>query len=119
MSIPTLSPIDLPYDLSGFISGKPANGANVLVIPIVRPLSIPATTHRGQALTAATASTVLTFKKNGTSFGTATWAAAGTVPTWSITATTFAAGDYLTVTNQATADSTLADIGFTLMGVSS
>lgn len=65
---------------------------------------------------AATASTVISLKKNGTQFGTITFAAAGTSGTFSCTATSFAAGDVLTEVTPASPDTTAADLGVTLRG---
>lgn len=75
------------------------------------------TGSQGSAGTAATASTVLTLRKNGTSFGTATWAAAGTEPTFAAaSATSFAIGDVLSITGPATPDATLANISLSIVG---
>lgn len=112
MSIPGFS-----FGLSFFISGKPANAANVGGVACVIPFRVLASTHQSNALTAATASTVFTVKKNGASIGTCTFAASGTSGSWSITQTDFAAGDYLTVAGPTTADSTLADISLGLFTV--
>lgn len=64
---------------------------------------------------AATAQTDFTVKKNGSTFATIRFAAAGTQATWqSSTSTDFAAGDILTIVAPVTPDATLADIGFTI-----
>lgn len=69
------------------------------------------------AVVAATASTVVTVRKNGTAAGTATWAISGTTATLAMASpTAFAVDDVLTVTGQATADATLADVSMTLVG---
>jgi hypothetical protein len=66
---------------------------------------------------AATGTTVLTLAKNGTSFGTCTFVALGTVGSLvSAAGASFAAGDILTITNQATADATLANVSVTVLG---
>lgn len=106
------------YDICGSILGKPADAAVVMRFVAVRAFSLPAglTGSLAKCSTAATASTVLTFKKNGTAFGTATFAAAGTSATLAAASeTTFAVGDVLTVENQATADTTFADAEITLV----
>lgn len=62
---------------------------------------------------AATGSTVLDVRKNGSGVGTATTAGAGTVATLATTsnaAVSFAAGDILDLRGPATADATYADI---------
>ena len=83
----------------------------------VRGFTIPAAFAgtRATSATAATASTVLTVLKNGTQFGSLTWAAAGTVATLSSSASTFVAGDILTVVAPATADATFGDAQFTFI----
>ena len=66
---------------------------------------------------AATAITVLTVNKNGVSAGTATFAAAGTVATLAAAAAiVLAAGDVLSLTGPATADTTLAGVAWNLEG---
>lgn len=71
---------------------------------------------RASADTAATAQTVLTLKKNNSSVGTITFAAGGTSGTFAVaSAVTIAAGDKLSVENQATADVTLADVQINLV----
>lgn len=69
------------------------------------------------AAEAATASTALTVRKNGTSVGTATFAASGTTATLAMaSATSFAKDDVLSITGPATADATLADVSGTILG---
>lgn len=65
---------------------------------------------------AATAETIITVKKNGSSFGTLTFAISGTSATFSTTLTSFVAGDYLDIAGPATADTTLADVAFSFYG---
>jgi hypothetical protein len=103
------------------VSGKPSASQIIghikFCIQTVFPASL--TGSQGDALIAATASTVFTLKKNGSSIGTATFAISGTVPTFSFgSAVTFAVGDVLTITAPATPDATLADISFDLLGTS-
>jgi hypothetical protein len=54
--------------------------------------------------------------KNGVSFGTVTFNVSATGSFTVASATSFAAGDVLTITAPATADSTLEDISITLVG---
>jgi len=63
-----------------------------------------------KALTAATAAITLTIRKNGTDIGSIAFAAGGTTGTVSLTTTSVAAGEQITIHNPASADSTLADI---------
>lgn len=105
-----------------FIAGAPDDGEEVARLAVSDAFSLPAglTGSRGSAGVAATASAVFSLNKNGTPFGTATFAAAGTVPTFAAaSATDFTAGDVLTITAPATADATLADIALTLDGTGS
>lgn len=67
----------------------------------------------------ATGSTTFIVNKNGSQIGTIVWAAATATPTFATTsgaAQSFAAGDILTVVGPATADTTLANWGVTLLG---
>jgi hypothetical protein len=71
-----------------------------------------------KAGTAATAQTDFDLKKNGSSIGTVRFAAAGTTATYvSISASSWAAGDILTLVAPASPDATIADIWGTLVGV--
>jgi hypothetical protein len=71
-----------------------------------------------KAGTAATAQTDFDLKKNGSSIGTVRFAAAGTTASYvSISASSWVAGDILTLIAPATPDATIADIWGTLVGV--
>jgi hypothetical protein len=71
-----------------------------------------------KAGTAATAQTDFDLKKNGSSIGTVRFAAAGTTASYvSISASSWAAGDILTLIAPASPDATIADIWGTLVGV--
>lgn len=77
--------------------------------------TIPTSGNKASAKTAATGSTVLTIKQNGSSVGTITFAASGTSGTFSIgSPVSLAIDDILTIEGPATADATLADISITL-----
>ncbi|SPK73720.1 conserved protein of unknown function [Cupriavidus taiwanensis] len=106
------------YDVGGYISGTPADGEVVWKFYSPRAWTLPAGAPGGaKSGAAATGSSAFTFAKNGTSIGTLSWSAAGTVATLSITSSTsIAAGDLLTLTAPTPADATLADIAFTLAG---
>lgn len=108
----------LQYDINAWISPAPTSSQVLLRFVAIRSFTFPAsmTGSRGSAGTASTASTVFSFKKNGTQFATATFAIAGTIPTWvAATATSFVAGDVLTIVAPASADATLAAIAFGLL----
>jgi len=105
--------------LGGFDFGNDVPAANQVSGPLVcdRALSLPAgvSGSYARAETAATAQTIFTLKKNGSSFGTVTFAAAGTTGTFSVASpVTFAAGDTVTVVAPGTADLTIRYIGVTL-----
>lgn len=110
-----------PFDAVMFFPGVPTASAIVAQIVAARPLLFPGNLagSAGYGKTSATASTVFDVKKNGSSVGSITFAAAGTVPTFSTTAGSaiaLATGDRLEVIAPATPDATLANISFTLAG---
>lgn len=71
----------------------------------------------GRAGVAATAQTDFDLQKNGVSFGTMRFAASGTSASFiAASATSFAAGDVLSVVAPGTPDATLANIAATLLG---
>ncbi|HEX8185920.1 MAG TPA: hypothetical protein VF747_14240, partial [Blastocatellia bacterium] len=96
------------YTIGGGGSGQPAAGENVLVLPAAEAFFFPAsfTGSVGYSVTAATGSTVFTFKRRAsgtttdTSFATMTWSAGARVPAFAVTDSTqlnFATGDILIV----------------------
>lgn len=103
-----------PADVGVFIAGSPEDGEVVARYVPARTFYVSTTGHRASAANAATAETVFSVAKNGVSIGTITFAAAATTGTASITATTFAAGDVLTIEGPGSADASLADISITL-----
>lgn len=107
------------YDIAGFISGVPTNSQVILRLPMIRVVTfdVNLALSRASAGTAATASTTFNIAKNGTNFGTMVFAIGGTTASFvAATPPSFAAGDVLTVTGPASADATLANIGFILAG---
>lgn len=108
-----------PYDVGGFVAGVPTASQVLLQIPLPRAVifTTSLTGSQGVAGTAATAQTDFDIQKNGVSFGTMRFAAAGTVATFiSAAGATFAAGDILKIVAPGTPDATLADVGFMLIG---
>jgi hypothetical protein len=86
-----------------------------MVRNVVFPASAP--NSEAVALVAATGSTTYTFSHNGSSFATCAFSASGTTGAFTqASAQTFAPGDILEVSGPATADATLANVGFTLQG---
>jgi len=106
------------YDIAGGSTGSPTASAKLLTFVAVRNMSLPTNLTGSYCVagTAATATTTITLNKNGSSFGTISFAAAATIATFTVAATSFIAGDIITVVAPATPDTTLADIGFTLTG---
>ncbi len=107
------------YDISVFVGAKPTASEVVFKMKAVRAFKLPAalTGSQGDAGVAATGSTAFSLRKNGTEFGTATFAAAGTVPTFAAaSSTSFAIGDRFSIRGPATADGTIAEIALTLKG---
>ena len=104
--------------LSEFFSGKPT--ASQVIYGYVFPAfgRLPKNLPLSQIVitVAATASTVLTINKNGSSIGTATFAISGTTATFSFTNdVTFAKGDTLTIVAPGSADATAANFIISLV----
>ncbi len=108
-----------PYDVALFYPGVPGATQTLARIVFTRPVTFPVglTGSQASAGTAAAAETIVTLKKNGSSFGTCTFAISGTTCTFaSTTGAVFAPGDYYTAIGPGSADATLADITITLAG---
>lgn len=108
-----------PYDVGGSYLGSPGSSLVILRFPIPRSVQFPTNLagSYGVAGTAATSTTTFTVAKNGTGFGTMVFAGSATTATFTGTQTTFVAGDILTLVAPASADATLADIGFAFAGL--
>lgn len=112
----------LSYDLATYVVDKPTANEVILRFRAARAFTIAAdqTNAQFKAATAATASATFNIAKNGTSIGTAVFAAGSTVATINFAAAvSFAIGDVLSITAPATADATLANIDVTLLAFSS
>ncbi|MGP9819170.1 hypothetical protein ACTZWW_04065 [Salinarimonas sp. NSM] len=107
-------------------AGRPASGLDLALVVATFPLRAPANfaaptpaapTERSyaRAVTAATASTVFSVRKNGVQFGTITFAVGATAGTFAATETTFAPGDVISVRGPDIPDATLADVSVTLL----
>jgi hypothetical protein len=105
-----------PNDFVVSFSGVPTASQILLKLTVTRAFTLGANlsgTKSTAADVAATASTVVEIKKNGTQVATLTYAAAGTVPTLATsggTSVSFAVDDILLVICPATPDATLSGI---------
>ena len=109
-----------PYDLGISVFGVPAASEVVYRFLITRPMTIASnfTNSLAKTATVATASTVFSVQKNGTPFGTVTFAAGSATGTFSTQgAISFAAGDRVSVVAPSTVDITLADTDITINAV--
>ena len=104
-------------DIGVTIPGAPADAGYSLYFPVVRGFSFPANFAGSKAVCRVnpTATATFTILKNGVSAGTVALNTSG-VATFTGSAVTFAAGDILSITNPTPADTTLVDVGITLMG---
>jgi len=91
----------IPYDLPCEIPGTPPTSTRVVNFKAVRACNLAATGHQGGQLTNPSGNFVCTVAKNGTSIGTITFGTSSF--SHSITATSFAAGDVLSVETPAAA----------------
>ncbi|MDY0324799.1 MAG: hypothetical protein RBQ87_01330 [Candidatus Cloacimonadaceae bacterium] len=112
---------DQPYIIGGSFMGAPTASLVLVIHPFAIDVTFPAglTNSKLVATVAATAETVFSLKKNGVEFGTATFAAAGTVATLAAASdATFdeSSGDIFTLVAPATPDATLAGLGWAIRG---
>jgi hypothetical protein len=108
-----------PYDIGVYFPGKPGAGATLLQLIAPRAFTLPAglTGSQGYAGTAPTAQADLDIRKNGTSIGTITFAAAASTASFSFASeVAFVAGDRLAVIAPGTQDASLANISITFKG---
>src|SRR5947207_2559706 len=108
-----------PAYVSGSWSGSPAPSPIIERYIFATPVNFPAglAGSYGGAAPAATSTATFSIQRNGTAIGTMTFAAAATTASFIMTsATSFAAGDVLTITAPATPDATLANLAWTLSG---
>ena len=106
------------YDFIVSASGLPGAGERLLDHVAAVAFTVPSALAGSQSTnrTTAAASAAFTLKKNGTSFGTITFAAGSTTGTLAAaSATVFAVGDRLELAAPTTQDTTLADLSFTVV----
>ena len=107
--------INIAAFLQGTLGAAELLASFVVDTPISFPIGL--TGAQAYADTTATAAAVININKNGTLIGSVNFAIGASIATFTLTtATAFVAGDRLSFENQATADTTLADISITLRG---
>ena len=109
--------IQVPYSISGGISGAIGASQYVMFFLADRAINIPANFagSLSKVLTAFTSAATYTIYHNGVSAGTISFSASGTVGTFSTsTAFTLAIGDSLTIEAPSTADATAANLALTI-----
>jgi hypothetical protein len=106
--------------VSGSFSGRPTANLVLQSYVFAAPATVPAglSGSRGTAGAAATASTTFNIQKNGANVGTMAFAPSAAAATFTMTsATLFNAGDVLTVIAPTTPDATLANLAWTITGI--
>ena len=101
------------YDIQFYLEGLMGDAEALYKYGALRTFTVPSNTSGfiATAGTAATATTTILLKKNGTQFGTIIWSAAGTVGAWTIPGdTVFNAGDIFTMQAPAVPDTALRDV---------
>lgn len=119
LSVVPVVPPPVPVDLLIFAPGAGTDAQDVFRVRFSRAVTFPAgaALSKATAKVAATASTTFTFSKNGAPFATVNFGIAGIEGVYTQAADAiFAAGDLFELDGPATADGTLADVGFTLAG---
>jgi len=108
------------YDIPGGVAGTYTASQIVLEMVSVRTVTWSAnfSSSQGFAGVAPTASATFTIQVNSSTIGTMVFAASATTATFTLTGTaSITPGQVLTVLAPATADATLANVTFTLLGV--
>lgn len=115
-----LANVQFPYDVGLSIAGKPEAAKTVAMAALVRPTILPKDFAGSKAMcdVGATAAATFTIKLNGNNIGTIVFAIGATVGTFTGPATDLlcVAGDKLTITSPAVADTTLSYVAATLLG---
>jgi hypothetical protein len=110
-----------PATISGNYSGAPAADQQIFRYVFAGTVVFPAglSGSAGNAGNAATASATFKIEQNGTQLGTMAFAAGATAASFTMgAATTFHAGDVLTIVAPNPADATLANLAWSLVGTS-
>ena len=109
-----------PAYVSGSWPGSPTASQVIERYIFATPVTLPAglAGSYGAAGTAATAAASFAIQKNGAAAGTMSFAAGAATANFTMAAaTTYAAGDVLTIVAAATPDPTLANLAWTLSGI--
>ncbi len=110
---------DQPYYIGGIYNGKPAASLTLLRIPFPCPVQFETNFGNSQFIVdvSPTNEAVFTFYKNEAAIATINVTTGETAGTFTLAGgVKFATGDVLKLKAPASQDTTLADIGFTLMG---
>lgn len=106
-------------DIATFVQGATTDAEKLITYVVNTPFSLPVglTSSNAYAEVVSTGTVVFDIKKNGASIGSVNFAIGTNIATFTFTVlTSFITGDRLQIVNQATADSTLADISLTIRG---
>jgi hypothetical protein len=109
----------VPVGFGVYAAGAGSNNQILLYLKMDRPTIIPAGAKNSFAVAsiAATNSTTYTLKKNGTAFATIVFSSSGTTGVFTQAAdAVFVPGDIFEIDGPASADGTLANVGFTIQG---
>lgn len=107
---------DWNYDIAGSTLSKPTDGATLGRFRCARAMKIP-TNANGSVMSSEVATTGITtyiLKKNNVQFGTCTFQAGLNASVFTVTETSFAIDDELTIEAPATADATHDQISWTI-----
>lgn len=107
------------YSIAGSISGKPATGELLLMVPFVNSVRFSSglTGSLVVAATAATNSSTFSIYKNDLKFGTITFPASASQAILAATQTDFSSGDLIKILAPDPQDTTLEYLGINLVGV--
>lgn len=110
----------IPHDVAVYCNGKPDADEKLVVLKVTTAFAISSGLSGSYGISgvASSGTSVFSLKKNGTQFGTLTFAAGSSTATLSAaSATSFAVGDIFQISAPSSQDSTLADISITIKGV--
>lgn len=107
-----------PYRVGFFFTTTPTASEVLLVHVVTDAFTVPIglSGTRVSVGTNPAASFILSVRKNGVEFGTVTISTGGVATLAAASATSFAAGDLLSVLGPAVADTTIANVAVTLRG---